>query len=66
LVRLRSCRIKVVGHPYFDMFTDKAIGGAAVLLSYAVFLTMLLIFDLSTAHGKAPKIIEMDSTGPAP
>jgi len=48
------------------MFTDKAIGGAAVLLSYAVFLTMLLIFDLSTAHGKAPKIIEMDSTGPAP
>jgi len=53
-------------HSYFGMFTDNTVGVAAVLLSYAVFLTMLLIFDLSTAHGKARKIIEMDSTGPAP
>jgi len=32
--------LKVVVHSYFDMFTYKAMGGAAFLLSYAVLLTM--------------------------
>ena len=53
-------------HSYFDMFTDKAMSGATVLLSYAVFLIMLLTFDLGKAHRKPRKIIEMDSTCPAP
>jgi len=29
--------LKVVVHSYFDMFTFKAMGGAAFVLSYAVF-----------------------------
>jgi len=37
------------------MFTDKVMGGTAVLLSYAVFLAMLPAFDLGKAHGKTPK-----------
>ena len=31
--------LKVVVHSYFDMFTYKAIGGAAFVLSYAVLLS---------------------------
>jgi len=42
-------------HSYFDMFTGRAMGGAAVVLSYAVFLTILPTFDVGVAHGKIPK-----------
>ena len=45
----------MVVYSYFDMFTDKAMGGAAVLLSYAMFLTILPTFDLGKTHGKTPK-----------
>jgi len=44
-----------VGHSDFDMFIYKSMGGAAVLLNYAVFLTMLPTFDLGKAHGKTSK-----------
>ena len=55
LLKLGSWSIKVVVLSYFDMLTDEAMGGAAVALSYAVFLTMLPTFDLGKAHGKTPK-----------
>ena len=54
-LRLRIWGIKVVVSSYFDMFTDKAMGGAAVVLSYAVFLTMLPTFDLGEVHDKVRK-----------
>ena len=38
--------LKVVVHSYFDMFTYKALGGAAFVLSYAVLLSLFLEFDL--------------------
>ena len=38
--------LKVVVHSYFDMFTYKAIGGAAFVLSYAVLLSFFPEFDL--------------------
>jgi len=47
--------LKVVVHSYFDMFTYKAMGGAAFVLSYAVLLTILPTFDLGKVHGKTLK-----------
>ena len=41
--------LKVVVHSYFDMFTHKAIGGAAFVLSYAVLLSFFPEFDLVCA-----------------
>jgi len=38
--------VKVVMHSYFDMFTYKAMGGAAFVLSYAVLLYVFPEFDL--------------------
>jgi hypothetical protein len=38
--------LKVVVHSYFDMFTYKAMGGAAFVLSYAVLLSFFPEFDL--------------------
>ena len=38
--------LKVVVHSDFDMFTYKAIGGAAFVLSYAVLLSFFPEFDL--------------------
>ncbi len=38
--------LKVAVHSYFDMFTYKAMGGAAFVLSYAVWLSFFPKFDL--------------------
>ena len=38
--------LKVVVHSYFDMFTYKAMGSAAFVLSYAVLLSFFPEFDL--------------------
>ena len=38
--------MKVVVHSYFDIFTYKAMGGAAFVLSYAVLLSFFPEFDL--------------------
>jgi hypothetical protein len=38
--------LKVVVHSYFDIFTYKAIGGAAVVLSYAVLLSLFPEVDM--------------------
>jgi len=38
--------LKILVHSYFDMFTYKAMGGAAFVLSYAVFLSFFPEFDL--------------------
>ena len=53
-------------HSYFGMFTDNDVGVAAVLLSYAVFLTMLPASEVGMAIVKSQKIIKMDSAGPTP
>ena len=41
--------LKVVVHSYFDMFTYKALGGSAFVLSYAVLLSLFPEFDLGTS-----------------
>ena len=41
--------LKVVVHSYFDMFTYKALGGAAFVLSYAVLLSLFPEFDLGAS-----------------
>ena len=38
--------LKVLVHSYFDMFTYKAMGGAAFVLSYAALLPLFPEFDL--------------------
>jgi hypothetical protein len=38
--------LKIVVHSYFDMFTYKAMGGSAFVLSYAVLLSLFPEFDI--------------------